>query len=77
MLRKLLTVTTPLLKVGARLHIDFEDEVCPVEIQKVILDEDGEVECLGVIADPETEAPYYAELYMEDYGHWCVCVYDD
>ena len=77
MLRKLLTVTTPLLKVGNRVLIDFEDEICPVEIQKAILDEDGEVEVLGVICDPDEEAPYYAELYMEDYGNWCVCVYDD
>jgi hypothetical protein len=66
-----------LLKVGNRVLIDFEDEICAVEIQKAILDEDGEVEALGVIADPDSEAPYYAELYMEDYGHWCVCVYDD
>jgi hypothetical protein len=77
MLRKLLTVTTPLLKVGNRLYIDFEDEILPVEVHSVVLDEDGEAEAIGVMADPDSESPYYAELYLEDYGHWCVCVYDD
>jgi hypothetical protein len=28
------------------------------------------------MADPDGETPYYAELYMEDYGNWCVCEYD-
>jgi len=77
MLRKLLTVTTPLLKVGNRLLIDFEDEIMPVEVHSVVLDEDGEADVIGVMADPDGETPYYAELYMEDYGHWCVCTYDD
>ena len=76
MLRKLLTVTTPLLKVGNRLFIDFEDEILPVEVHSVVLDEDGEADVIGVMAEPDSETPYYAELYMEDYGNWCVCEYD-
>jgi len=76
MLRKLLTANEASFKEGARLFIDFEDEVAPVEIQKVMLDEDGYIEALGVMVDPDAEIPYYAELYMEDYGHWCVCEYD-
>lgn len=77
MYRKLLTVTTPLLEKGNRLLIDFEDEVMPVEVIKVMKDEDGEAEAIGVMADPDSEDAFYGELYLEDYGHWTVVVRDD
>lgn len=63
----MLYIENPFDLLNKTVIIDFEDEVNPVYVQAV------SDEHLEVLVNPgEGDMEFYAELYLEDYGHWKV-----